>query len=97
MADYIATTGTITYLRVHERGSKYGPPGDQLDAEVIVKLQGSNDAYGFQLRADADLPVRQAMLDLLRDAFRSRRPVRLEYEDRAGRSNFRVHRLTLQS
>jgi hypothetical protein len=34
---------------------------------------------GFQLRDDANRPVRQGMLDQLRDVFRDGRRVRLEY------------------
>ncbi|MEQ6901481.1 hypothetical protein [Nocardioides sp. YIM 152588] len=87
--------GTLSYLRVHERGTKYGPPGDELDAEVIVKVTGGDDAYGFQLRADANLPVREAMLTLLREAFTARRPVLIDYVDNPGHHNLRIYRVIL--
>ena len=36
-------------------------------------------AFGFQLRKDANLPARQRMLALLRDAFAHDRPMQIEY------------------
>src|SRR5690606_15350765 len=33
-----STVGKVTLLRVHDVGTKFGPPSDQLDAEVIVKV-----------------------------------------------------------
>jgi hypothetical protein len=63
-------TGTLTLLRVHDVGTGYGSGGDFLDVEVIVRFNTEPDnAYGFQLREDANSLVRQGMLDLLRDAF----------------------------
>ena len=62
--------GKLTLLRVHNVGTGYGPPNDYLDVEVVVWLDTEpNRAFGFQLRNDNSRPVRQGMLDLLRDAF----------------------------
>ena len=36
-------------------------------------------AFGFKLRADQDEPTRREMFDLLRSAFVTERPVRLDY------------------
>jgi C1A family cysteine protease len=74
------TEGRITYLRVHDVKTKYGPDVDQLDAEVIVKLDSNPDkTYGFQLRNDSKGAEHQGMLGLLRDAFKRGTRVRIEY------------------
>jgi len=60
--------GKLTMLRVHDVGTGYGNPN--MDIEVVLRLDSEpNNAYGFQLRDDANRLVRQGMLDLLRDAF----------------------------
>jgi hypothetical protein len=75
-----AATGRITLLRAHERGTKFGPPDDQLDAEVIAMLDTEPEkAFGFQLRTGADQPDAEGKLNLLRDAFNNNRRVRLEF------------------
>jgi hypothetical protein len=61
----VASTGKVFELRVIELGSRYGPPADQIDVEVVAKLDSVPDrGMGFQLRDDANRPVRQGMLDL---------------------------------
>ena len=69
--ELLSSTGKIDYLRIHEIGTGYGPPWDFLDAEVVVRLKGwqPDRVVGFQLRNDGNLPVRQGMLNFLRDAF----------------------------
>ena len=68
----INATGKISFLRVHRKGSQYGPPQDQLDADVIVRLNNQPDrAFGFQLRDDENGPVHQGMLQLLIEAFKN--------------------------
>ena len=75
-----AAIGRITLLRVHDTGTGYGPPYDQLDAEVIVWLDSEPDkAFGFQLRDDAEKPAAKGKLKLLRDCFNSDRRIRLEF------------------
>ncbi len=32
----LQSSGKLTLLRVHNVGTKYGPPADQIDAEVII-------------------------------------------------------------
>jgi hypothetical protein len=88
-----SATGPVSYLRVHKVGTKYGPPQDQLDAEVIVKLKNVSGAYGFQLRADSNQAVGEAMVALLSDAFNANKAVTLEYEERPGKSNQPVLRV----
>jgi hypothetical protein len=75
-----AASGRITLLRVHDVGTGYGPPYDQLDAEVIVILDSEPDkAFGFQLRQDAERPAAKGKLKALRDCFNTDRRVRIEF------------------
>jgi len=89
-------TGKLTLLRVHDRGTKYGPPSDRIDVEAVVQFaHRPTEAFGFQLRADANLPARQGMLGLLRDGFNHGWTVGIDYrrESAAGKRNgvaFRV-------
>ncbi|MEP6878502.1 MAG: CARDB domain-containing protein [Nitrosospira sp.] len=76
----LVAAGQLTFLRVHDVGTGFGPPIDPLDAEVVVKIDSEPlKAFGFQLRTDANEEARRRMLDVLRDAFRSDQPVRIEY------------------
>ena len=69
-ADILQSTGELTLLRVHEVGSKFGPRGDQIDVEVVVKISSEpNRSFGFTLREDSKLPAHTGMLNILRDAF----------------------------
>lgn len=82
------STGRISMLRVHELGTRYGPGSDQIDVEVVVKLDTRpNDAYGFTLRDDQEGPSHQGMLDLLRDAFNSGWSTTLVYDIDDGKRN----------
>jgi hypothetical protein len=74
-----ALDGKITFLRVHDVGTKFGPPGDQLDVEVVVNLDSSDQAFGLQLRRDTNAAAHMGMLDDLREAFNRDRRVRLEW------------------
>jgi|SRR3954454_23962504 len=90
------TTGKITFLRVHDVGTGFGPPSDFLDVEVVVKLdvQPAN-AFGFQLRDDGNRPARAGMLDLLQDAFNNNWTVSVDYDIDAGKSNGVIMRTAL--
>ncbi len=80
-AGILEASGKVKLLRVHEVGTEYGPPTDQIDAEVIVWLDSQpGKAFGFQLRNDAKGPAHQGMLDLLRDAFNNDRKVTIDYD-----------------
>ena len=84
----IASTGKVSELRVIQLHSRHGPPEDQIDVEVVAKLDTVPDrGLGFQLRDDNSRPVRQGMLDLLRDAFTTGR--RLIQEQQLRASNVR--------
>ncbi len=87
-------SGKVTFLRVHDVGTGFGPPSDFLDAEVVVALAGDEKArYGFQLRHDQNLPAREGMLALLRDAFEAGRSVSIDWEAAAGAQNRRAFRV----
>ena len=76
----LVAEGLITFLRVHDVGTGFGPPFDSLDAEVIVKVDTQPlRAFGFQLRNDGSEAARRGMLDLLRDAFKRNKPIHIEY------------------
>jgi hypothetical protein len=94
----VASTGKVFELRVIELGSRHGPPADQIDVEVVAKLDSVPDrGMGFQLRNDGNRPVRQGMLDLLRDAFNTGCQTRIEYsiDEDAGKHNGIVVRVIL--
>jgi hypothetical protein len=93
----LASTGTLTFLRVHNVGTAYGPPSDQIDTEVVMKLNSEpNRAMGFQLRNDSNRPARQGMLDLLRDAFNHNWTVTVDYDLAPGRQNGVAIRVALR-
>ncbi|HXA50641.1 MAG TPA: hypothetical protein VNV86_10075, partial [Candidatus Acidoferrum sp.] len=90
LGSVLQASGHVTLLRVHEQGSKYGPPDDQIDAEVVIQLDTMPEyAFGFTLRTDTNEAAHQGMLDRLRDAFKKNRPVVIDYE----RTGFRNQRL----
>jgi len=84
----LQVSGQLSLLRVHERGSKYGPPSDQIDVEVVVQFRNRpNEAFGFQLRDDAEGPAREGMLGLLRDGFNLGWTVTIDYDIAPGHQN----------
>jgi len=79
-ADLRTSSGKITFLRVHDVGTTFGPPSDQLDVEVVIQLNGNTtESFGFQLRNDNNRAAREGMLDLLRDAFNNNWTVHIDY------------------
>lgn len=75
-----ADEGRVTFLRVHDVGTGYGPPVDAIDAEAIVTLdRAPGMAFGFTLRDDANQIAHRSMLDTLRAAFNQDRAVRIEF------------------
>lgn len=74
-------SGQISFLRSNELGDRFGPPGDSIEAEVVVRLNSHPDeAYGLQLRKGNDEIAHTVMSDLLRDAFLNDIPVTLDVE-----------------
>lgn len=90
-------SGQLRLLRVHDRGTKFGPPNDQIDVEVVVQFVGQppGEAYGMQLREDANKPAREGMLGLLRDGFNHNWIVNLDFNRPAGRKNVVLFRVWL--
>jgi len=96
MSDLREKTGKIVFLRAHDPGTQYGPPNDQLDVEAVFILNAIDDgAYGFQLRNDGNLPARQAMFSLLRDAFVNNLAVTADFLIDPGKKNGVAIRIAL--
>jgi hypothetical protein len=92
----VNTSGRLSLLRVHDRGTKFGPPGDQIDVEVVLAFVGRpNDFFGFQLRTDANAAVREGMLGLLRDGFNFNWIVNLDFDQQPNRRNSVLFRVWL--
>lgn len=88
-----AATGRITFLRVHDVGTGWGPGSDFLDVEVVIQLDSvPGRGFGFQLRSDAEEAARRGMLDLLRDAFGRNGLVTVDYV-KTGLRNGRIIRV----
>jgi hypothetical protein len=89
-------SGQLKLLRVHDKGSKYGPSNDRLDVEVIVQFVNlPNEAFGFQLRDDSQGPAREGMLGLLRDGFNHGWTVTIDYDKVGGKVNSKAIRVWL--
>jgi hypothetical protein len=96
MADLKNSQGKLTFLRAHDVGTGWGPPSDQLDVEVVFMLNSvPQGAFGFQLRTDANQPVREAMVGLLRDAYVNNFTVSVDYFIDPGKHNGRAFRIAL--
>jgi hypothetical protein len=96
MADIKNHQGKLTFLRAHDVGTGWGPPNDELDVEVIFILDSDPEgAYGFQLRTDANQPVREAMFSLLRDAYVHNLTVSADYFIDPGKHNGTAFRIAL--
>lgn len=92
-----ATIGRLTLLRAHDVGTKFGPPDDQLDVEVVVRIDSEpGHSFGFQLRNDGDREANEGMLSLLREAFERNARVRIEFI-RTGCSIGRIFRVAFES
>jgi len=96
MPDLLEKTGKIVFLRAHDLGTGFGPRNDALDVEAVFILNTINDgALGFQLRNDSNLPARQAMFSLLRDAFVNNLPVTADFLIDPGKKNGTAIRIAL--
>lgn len=90
------TSGRITFLRVHDVGTGFGPPWDFIDAEVIFQLDSEPEkSFGFQLRVDDNEAAHRGMLTLLRRAYQRNVPVVIDFI-RVMCRNGRVLRVALQ-
>ena len=80
MGSVLSVQGRITFLRVHDVGTGFGPPNDSIDGEVIVKFDTDPlKAFGFQLRTDGSEEDHRGMLKALREGLRTDRTVQVEY------------------
>jgi len=96
MPELLEKTGKIIFLRAHDLGTGYGPPNDFLDVEAVFILHSLGDgAYGFQLRNDNNLPARQAMFSLLREAYAHNFTVIADYFIEPGRIDGTAIRVAL--
>jgi hypothetical protein len=85
--------GRMSFLRVHDVGTGFGPPTDFIDGEVVIQLDTlPGRGFGFQLRADTNESVAHGMLDLLRVAFERNSRVSIDYI-RTGLRNGRILRV----
>jgi hypothetical protein len=87
--------GKVAQLRANELDTGFGPPSDFIDVEAVVLLNGRDGGLGFQLRNDENLAVRQAMFDLLRDAFNTQTMVAIDYDITDKATNGVIVRVTL--
>ena len=92
-------SGRITFLRVHERGTGFGPADDHIDVEAVAQISGEpRHFFGMTLRNDGRLPSHEGMLDLLRDGLTNDNPgVTVEYDIDDGRTNGILIRVELRS
>ncbi|WP_428414547.1 hypothetical protein [Methylibium sp.] len=90
-------SGKIVLLRVNEVGDVFGPANDNMQVEVVVQLDShvAGAASGFKLRTDGSQPVRQGMLDLLRDAFNHGWRVGFDHQIAAGKTKGIIIRVWL--
>ena len=92
----LQSAGKLTFLRVHDVGTKFGPPTDQIDVEVVVQLNTTGKkSYGFKLRDDANRFAHAGMLDLLRDAFNHGWTAVIDHETPTGKQNGVIIRVAL--
>jgi hypothetical protein len=93
LGSVLAATGRLTFLRVNNPGTGFGPATDFLNAEAIILLDSQpGRGFGFTLRKDSEEADHRGMLDMLRLAFRQNRTVRLNYI-RTGLRNGRIIRV----
>jgi hypothetical protein len=89
-------SGHLVFLHVRDEVG-FGPDQDAIAANVIFRFdEFSGRSFGFALRDDALSPVRQAQLDLLRDAFTNDYRVVFEYEQVLNKFNSLVRRISIQ-
>jgi hypothetical protein len=76
----LAMTGKITFLRVNDVGTGYGPASDKIDAEAIVKLDTAPDrAFGLTLRNDESFASHQKIFEIMQDAFDNDRVISIDF------------------
>ena len=93
----LTTSGKITFLRVTDLTQVgFGPPSDFINVDVVIKLNTSpENAYGFTLRNDQNLPAHQGMLSLLQDAFKNDYTIFIDFTINLPQHNGVISRVAL--
>ena len=87
----LSAEGLLTFLRVHDLYTGYGPENDKILGECVFKLHAEpGKAFGFALRDDKYYPARQQMFSLLKDAFFHGLETKIDYFEELG-SNKQNH------
>lgn len=90
-------SGQVNFLRVHDLKTGYGPGDDQIDGEMVAKIDSEPDhAFGTTLRDDDRLPSHEGMLALLRDGITHDLETTVDYDLGEGRSNGSLMRVELR-
>lgn len=88
--------GKIILLRAHQLNTFYGPPGDKLCTEVVIRLDTVPKlAFGIPLMPSEHLPSREAMYRLALEAFKNRWTVRIDYWE-TGKNNHVMFRIWVE-
>ncbi len=88
--------GRITWLRVHDLGSGYGPKSDFLDAECVFGLDTQpRRAFGFALKPGGGLAAHEGMLALAQNALTHDLDVSIDYQQVVNHFNAIVFRLAV--
>ena len=89
--------GVVSFLRVHDVGSGFGPPDDSIDVEVVVQLVNEQGSFGFQLRNDQHRHAHNAMFELLLDAFGRQAEAVLDVDVPNGKRNGVILRVAVST
>ena len=85
--------GRLTFLRVHDVGSGFGPSSDPIDGEVVIQLDTvAGSSFGLTLQVDSQEIDHRGMLNELRNAFVQERTIGIEYVV-TGPANGRILRI----
>jgi hypothetical protein len=94
--ELLQTSGKLTFLGVIDLGTRWGPPSDFIDVEVVIKLDSHpHSSFGFQLRDDNNRPAREGMLALLQDAFNHNLTATINYDIELDKTNGVIIRVWL--
>ena len=89
-----STKGKITSLRAQFFGARHGNESGKMDTEVAVQLDTEpQKVFGLWLRRGRSEPVREGMLNLLRDAFNHNWTVNLLYWQEPDTENLIIYRV----
>lgn len=90
-------SGQLTFLRVHELGTGFGPGNDHIDVEAVAKIDAEpNHSFGLTLRNNDALPSHEGMLGLLRDGLVHELDTTVEYDIGEQRNNGILVRVELR-